>query len=619
LGTAWAQLDDQSARSLLRRQGFGWAIQDRFAILSAAAAAGTVALTAVTAVASARSPIVDNAAVFTTLRSVASLGLLVLAFVSLMRGTDRRMAGWLLATGFLFALAGLTDVNSSVPFVIGRIASMAAVLSTMGLCFAYPSGRVDNRVAAALLRATGVAFTLLLGANLLLSDVPPVAGPFVRCNGTQCPANPLNVVAISSGASHALSEALGITVVIALAATAVLLAVRAATATRLQRHSLVPMVVWALVAACGYASFIALRVVNPHAASLAPSVVIAGVIAAIPFALGLGLARGRVFAMAALEHLILQLREHSSLTSLEQTMSGVFEDPKLQLLVWHPSSHSYSDISGRPFDESSIGQERSLTELKRGDERIGAAVHDPLLSDDVLRAAGSVVVLALDNERLEDKLSRSVGALESSRRRVAWAADNERRRIEQDLHDGAQQGLIALRIKLHLLEEVAAADPQSVGPALADAGRRVDDALERIRNLAQGVYPAALRDLGLSYALAPVARELPVEVGLDVDVRRRFEPEVETAVYFCCVEALQNAVKHGGASTRVNLSLSDQADGLHFAVADTGPGFEPERVSSQRGISGMRDRIEAVGGVLTISSSQGHGTTVSGNVPTGAA
>lgn len=601
---------------MLRREGVRGAIAHRLGVGTTVAFAATVALTAVTAVIGVNSSIVDHPAPFVTLRSVCVLGLLAVALVSIVRGADRWMGAVLISTGFLFALAGLTGANSPAPFAIGRIAAMAAIVCVMWTCFAYPSGHINDRFASGLLWATGSVFTLLLAANLLLSDVAPVSGPFVRCSGTQCPENPLNVVSVGTGASHALSVALGLTVVLALTATAVLLSARAVAATSLQRHSLIPMVIWAVLATCGYAAFVGVRAVHPHAASFAPAVVIAAIVAAMPFALGVGLARGRVFAIAALERLILELREHSSLAVLEQTMSRVFEDPRLKLLVWRPSTQSYADTDGRSFDPSSVGRERKLTEFRGANQKLGAAVHDPILSDDVLQAAGSVVALALDNERLEDKLSRSVGALESSRRRVAWAADNERRRIEADLHDGAQQGLIALRIKLHLLEEVATADPESVGPGLADAGRRVDDTLEHIRNLARGVYPAALRDLGLSYALAPVARELPVDVGLHVQVKRRFGPELETAVYFCCVEALQNAVKHGGPTTRVDVSISDDPEALHFAVADDGPGFDPARVASERGISGMRDRIEAVGGALTISSSRGGGTTVSGSVPT---
>ena len=153
------------------------------------------------------------------------------------------------------------------------------------------------------------------------------------------------------------------------------------------------------------------------------------------------------------------------------------------------------------------------------------------------------------NAGLERELSSSVEQLEMSRRRLAQAADAERRRIEQDLHDGAQQDLIGLRIKLSLLEAAAREEGSSVVSGLVDAGRRVDSAIAQVRDLARGIYPGLLRDFGLAEALAAIARDMPLGVSVHADTRRRFAPEVETAVYFCCVEALQNVAKHCGAGT----------------------------------------------------------------------
>ena len=198
---------------------------------------------------------------------------------------------------------------------------------------------------------------------------------------------------------------------------------------------------------------------------------------------------------------------------------------------------------------------------------------------------------------------------------MAGAADEERRRIEQDLHDGAQQGLVALRINLALLAELAVEDPQSIAPALAEAGERIDKALDHIRSLAKGIYPPVLRDLGLAYALGAVVRDLPLEVDMRSNLKRRFATDVETAVYFCCVEALQNVAKHCGGSARVDMHASEEPSGLRFTIADDGPGFDPALITTTRGLTGMRDRLEAIGGELTVSSARGAGTTVTGRVP----
>ena len=187
--------------------------------------------------------------------------------------------------------------------------------------------------------------------------------------------------------------------------------------------------------------------------------------------------------------------------------------------------------------------------------------------------------------------------------RIARAADLERSRIERDLHDGAQQRLIGLRIKLSIAEELD--DPSS---ALHELGSEVELALEELRQLAHGVYPSLLSDRGLADALRALAGEIPLPVHLDVpDVARR-APEIETAVYFACREAAQNALKHG--SHELWITLTEQS----FEVRDDGPGFAVPTGGFNGGLRNMRDRIEAVGGQLTIDSAPGKGTRVRGVV-----
>jgi signal transduction histidine kinase len=377
------------------------------------------------------------------------------------------------------------------------------------------------------------------------------------------------------------------------------------------------MFTWTVLTGLGYGFFVAVRVVDEHASLLTPAaVVVAAVIATLPLAVGLGMARGRWFAMSGLESMLARLGEQPSLAGLQRTMSRAFADPSLQLLSWRRSLQRYVDADGAPVENGAIDPRRTVTEFGRGGEKVAAIVHDPVLAadPDVLAAAGRALRLALDNDRLHTDLTTSIEELEASRKRVASAADEERRRIERDLHDGAQQDLIALRIKLGLLEELASENGTPVAREIAEAGERVDTAIGRIRDLARGIYPGVLRDFGLSYALAPVAQELPLQIDTHADTRKRFAPEVETAVYFCCVEALQNAAKHCGPATRVALRISDRSSGLVFAIEDDGPGFDPALLTTASGLTGMRDRIEAVGGELTITTSPGTGTAIRGRV-----
>jgi signal transduction histidine kinase len=213
----------------------------------------------------------------------------------------------------------------------------------------------------------------------------------------------------------------------------------------------------------------------------------------------------------------------------------------------------------------------------------------------VAAAAGVLLV----RRRYEELLRQ----LEESRMRIARAADLERSRIERDLHDGAQQRLIGLRIKLSIAEERE--DPSA---ALRELGAEVELALEELRQLAHGVYPPLLSDRGLADALRALALELPLPVNLAVADLERRPPEVETAVYFACREAAQNALKHGAGELWIALTEHG------FEVRDDGPGFTPPTGAFNGGLRNMRDRIEAVGGRLTIDSAPGTGTRVRGVV-----
>ncbi len=212
----------------------------------------------------------------------------------------------------------------------------------------------------------------------------------------------------------------------------------------------------------------------------------------------------------------------------------------------------------------------------------------------VAAAAGVLLV----RRRYEELLRQ----LEESRMRIARAADLERSRIERDLHDGAQQRLIGLRIKLSIAEELE--DPST---ALRELGAEVELALEELRQIAHGVYPSLLSDRGLGDALRALAGELPLPVNLSIADVGRQPPEVETAVYFACREAAQNALKHGAGELWIALTENG------FEVRDDGPGFIPAGPFNG-GLRNMRDRIEAVGGHLTIDSGPGRGTRVRGVV-----
>jgi signal transduction histidine kinase len=232
------------------------------------------------------------------------------------------------------------------------------------------------------------------------------------------------------------------------------------------------------------------------------------------------------------------------------------------------------------------------------------------LVNDLAHEAG----LILKNERLTAELSQRLEELTVSRQRLVTAQDTERRRIERNLHDGAQQDLIGLKLKLVAAQAMAATDPRQTQDMLQGLVTDVGNAVETLRELARGIYPAVLADLGLAAALEAQARRSPLTVEVHADSLHRYPPEMEAAVYFCCLEALQNAIKHAQATTMV-ITVGESAGQLSFTAADDGRGIDVARARSGSGIQNMMDRMAALQGSLDLGTAPGGGTIVSGRLP----
>ena len=222
--------------------------------------------------------------------------------------------------------------------------------------------------------------------------------------------------------------------------------------------------------------------------------------------------------------------------------------------------------------------------------------------------------LMLRNVRLTAELQARLVDLRASRQRLVAAQDQERRRLERDLHDGAQQQLVALAVKQRLAEGFVRKDPEKAAQMLADLQADTAEALENLRDLARGIYPPLLADKGLPAALEGHARKVHLPVSVETDGLGRYPQEVEAAVYFCCLEALQNVAKYADAS-HVSVNLSTEAGQLNFSVIDDGKGFDPGSKPPGSGLQGMADRMEALGGMLEVHSEPGTGTTVVGHIP----
>ena len=235
------------------------------------------------------------------------------------------------------------------------------------------------------------------------------------------------------------------------------------------------------------------------------------------------------------------------------------------------------------------------------------------------------VGLALHNVQLDsalqeslDQLQRTNEELRESRLRIVSAGDAERRRLERDLHDGAQQHLVAMAVKLRLAEDLTEEDPAEAASVIGELRHDLKDAIAELRALAHGIFPPLLSSGGLVEALPAAASRAALPTTVDVDGVVRYSPEIEAAVYFCCLEALQNAGKHAGDGAGIVVTLSADEQQLRFEVRDDGAGFVVDgSVTSGHGFVNMVDRLGAIGGRLNVSSSPGSGTTISGEIPLG--
>jgi signal transduction histidine kinase len=271
------------------------------------------------------------------------------------------------------------------------------------------------------------------------------------------------------------------------------------------------------------------------------------------------------------------------------------------------------DLPDLPGEEAvSVRQQGDLLGALSVTKRQGEALTpiERKLLDDLAHQAG----LVLKNVGLTAELLARLEDLRASRQRLVAAQDEERRRLERNLHDGAQQNLVAIKVKLGLAEALSAKDPTRAKELIGQLKRDTDEALETLRDLARGIYPPLLADKGLAAALESQARKATLPVSVDADGVGRYPQETEAAVYFCVLEALQNIQKYARA-TRATVSVSGRDGQLTFEVGDDGIGFNPAAQRKGSGTQNMEDRLDALGGSIQVRSAVGVGTTVAGRLP----
>ncbi|MDA0163597.1 histidine kinase [Solirubrobacter ginsenosidimutans] len=545
----------------------------------------------------------DLIAVFGPVIGGASIGTGLLAW---QRRPENRFGALLVAVGFTYCLSGLIVSTDSWPFIAGLVVIAVPYAILFHILLAFPSGRLRARWEIA-----------LAGASYLLATVGWwICLVFEQTANFGLPANPL-LIAEKPGLFDVLSRARLALVAVLIALLIVIVWTRWRRATRPQRRALTLVyasggLVLALYAVWSVLG--ALDVATGTQETLERARVIA--LATVPFAFLAGLLRSRVAGATAVSDLVARLGGGGVHGSLRDALASALGDPSLTLAYWLPEREDWVDATGGTITLPRPGGGRACTPVERDSEQVAMLVHDASVAEEreLVQAVVGAAALALENERLAAELHAKVKELQASRARIVESADAARRRIERDLHDGAQQRLVALSLSLQVARRRIDNDPGAAKTLLETAASDLDAAIRELRDLARGIHPAVLSDRGLSSAVEALAQRMPLPVEIVAAPQERLPEPVEAAAYFVVAEAITNVVRYAHATfARVDIRRDDGR--LVVEVADDGiGGADPGNGS---GLRGLADRVAALDGRLEVESEVARGTVVRALIPCG--
>jgi signal transduction histidine kinase len=566
-----------------------------------AAAVGVCAAVAATAgaVALARGDARAQSTVLAVTTIVAGCTFVAGGIVAWLRRPANLTGPLMMATGFLLFANSMAQAQQSLPFTIGLVIGAVPAAVVAHLVLAFPDGRLHSGAERLVAAAAYVVVMPLQIAMLMFMG-------FENVSGCPCPDN-LLLIRDAPGIHSALMGSQRVLTVAVAVALAVLLGQRWRAASGPLRRAIAP-VLWATFVTT---VFLAASTLTTGAPSRALGAAARIAVAAVPIAYLLGLYSARI-ARVGVSDLVVELGRLPGPGQLRVALARALHDPSLELAYWIPESGTYVGIDGQPVTVAATPG-RTVTVLDRGGRRVAALVHDRALDEnrDLLDAVGSAAGLALENERLQAELRAQLEELRDSRARIVDAGDTARRRLERNLHDGAQQRLVALSVALGLAETKLDTDPQRAAAMLAAARQELAVALAELRELARGLHPAIL-GRGLAVALDGVAERSPVPVDLRVEDGERPPASVEAAAYYVVVEALTNVARYAQAGA-ATVRVSREVGYLRVDVSDDGIGGATIRTGS--GLEGLRDRVEAIGGRLELRSPPGAGTRVLAHLP----
>jgi signal transduction histidine kinase len=540
------------------------------------------------------------------------------------RRRDDRFGLLLIALGAASLLTTLAESPDEGAYTAGRIAGWLFEVLLVYVMLSFPTGRLVARADRALFAAMVVVTAVLYLPRAVLAEQFEVPSPFTHCMSS-CPANAIFPFDREPGFVDTIMRPAGsFLLLVILLAVSVRLLDRMRVGTPLARRMFAPVFATSAAMAGALGAGVVARQLDPSAPALeVVAWLLALAVPALALAFVVAFIRWQMLAGRALERLALCLQTMPDCATLRRALAEAFGDPQVRILFpGSTAADEWYDCSGRAARLPGPGSQAGVTEVRHNGTLVAALVHDAALNDqtELLGAGVAIAAVALDINRLQARAELATRQVEESRARVAATAERERRRFERDLHDGAQQRLVAARIELELAETLVLRDPVRGAARLHEIEGELDEALEEIRSLAHGMYPPLLTDRGLAEALRAAIRGAALPVELRTYEIGRYAPEVESAVYFCVREALQNVHKHATGARRVVISVDDGVPGeLRFDVKDNGAGAPGGALRPGAGIANMHDRVAAVGGGLSIRSTPGVGTVVAGRVPVPAA
>jgi signal transduction histidine kinase len=506
-----------------------------------------------------------------------------------------RLGPLMAAGGLASAFSGWQLAESAGPYTFGAAFDIVPAALFIHVCLAFPDGRLRSKFEGALV---GVAYASAVGLQLVklaLGGVDPANLVDVwRQPDLVAMVEDVQLLSLSACCMLALAVLMGRRRRLGRPR-------RRAIAFVIDSFALALVMIAALfvMAAFELPGFREVQRVTLFVVGLSP----------LAFLLGLLDAR---LARSAVGDLIVELRSEPGPHDLRDALAHALRDPSLTLAYWLPSFQTYVDVNGRPVrlpDDDT----RTATLIDREGEHVAALVHDPALDDEhqLLEGVGAAAGMSLENARLQAELRARVEELRGSRARVIDAGQKERQLLERDLHDGAQQRLIALSLRLSLLKKSLPNEPE-VRQELDAARSEIALSLEELRDVARGIHPAVLSGHGLAVAVESLSAHAPLPVQLEMCVEDRLPERVEVAAYYVVSESLANVAKHAHAS-KARVSLERRDDYLVVEIVDDGDGgADTERGS---GLRGLADRVEALGGRLRVWTPLGGGTRVQAEIP----